>query len=120
MHGQYVAATHNKLTRAIAIHANGRARTGSHFHRAKLLMVTGDLLEAVVLGTQALDWVSMVRTRRPRSHTAAAVRVTAAVPAPPTVQEHGGAGVPDPAGHPVQREQQRDHAGRGQNDHQAP
>jgi hypothetical protein len=43
MHGQYIAATHNKLTRAVAIRANGRARTGSHFQRAKLIMVTGDL-----------------------------------------------------------------------------
>lgn len=64
MHGQYVAATHNKLTRAVTLRANDRARTGSHFQRAKLIMITGDLPEAVALGTQALDWAGPLCSTR--------------------------------------------------------
>jgi hypothetical protein len=64
MHGQYITETHNRLTTAIATRPEGRARTGSQIKLASLIMVTGDPLEAVALGTQALDWAGPLRSAR--------------------------------------------------------
>ena len=56
MHGKYVTETHNRLTRAVTTRVDGRGRTRSQLQRARLIMVTGDPIEAVALGTHALDW----------------------------------------------------------------
>jgi hypothetical protein len=57
----------------------------------------------------------------------AAMFAAAAVPAVTAAQEQldvgvsgSGIGLPGSAGYPSQREQQRDHAERGEDDHQAP
>ena len=64
MHGQYITETHNRLTTAVATRPDGRGRTGHQLQRARLIMVTGDPLEAVALSTQALDWAGPLRSAR--------------------------------------------------------
>jgi hypothetical protein len=67
MHGQYIAETHNRLTSTITTRTEGRARTRSQIKLARLIMATGDPLEATALGTQALDWATSLRSNRRRT-----------------------------------------------------
>ncbi|MGH3940406.1 MAG: XRE family transcriptional regulator, partial [Pseudonocardiaceae bacterium] len=62
MHGQYIVETHHRLTRAVTTRTDGRGRTRSQLQRAQLIMTTGDPLEAVALGTQALDRAGSLRS----------------------------------------------------------
>ncbi len=53
---------HTEGTTAIAARVDGRARTSSQLRLARLIMATGDPVEAAALGTQALDWVGPLRS----------------------------------------------------------
>ncbi|MGH3874963.1 MAG: XRE family transcriptional regulator [Pseudonocardiaceae bacterium] len=64
MQSKFVAETRNRLTAGIVARAEGRARTRDQIRLASLIMTTGDPLEAVALGTQALDWAGPLRSRR--------------------------------------------------------
>ncbi|MGH3912611.1 MAG: XRE family transcriptional regulator [Pseudonocardiaceae bacterium] len=64
MHGHYITETHNRLSAALVTLPEGRPRTRSQLQRARLIMATGDPLEAVALGTQALDWAGPLRSGR--------------------------------------------------------
>lgn len=66
MHGQFVGKARDRMTAAVAGFGDARARgrTRSQIKLASLIMVTGDPREAAVLGTQALDTVDTLRSRR--------------------------------------------------------
>jgi hypothetical protein len=64
MHGQYIGETRHRLTTSVTTRPDGRDRTDAQLHHASLIMVTGDPLEAVALGTQALDWAGPPRSGR--------------------------------------------------------
>lgn len=57
---------------------------------------------------------------RPCRRRGAAAAQAAVLPAPPAVQDHHRTGVPNLAGHPAQRQQQRDHGQYRQPEHQPP
>ncbi|MGQ0778207.1 MAG: hypothetical protein ACT4NY_27995 [Pseudonocardiales bacterium] len=63
MHGKFAAETRNRLSAAHAIRTDEghRARTGGQIKLASLIITTGDPLEAVALGTQALDGMGSLR-----------------------------------------------------------
>lgn len=62
MHGQFVAETRTRLTTAVAARADGRGRTRSQIQLARLIMVTGDPIEAAELGIQGLDWADTLHS----------------------------------------------------------
>lgn len=64
IHGRYITETRHRLTTAVAARPDGRGRTGHHLKHARLVMATGDPLEAVTLGTQALDWAAPLCSSR--------------------------------------------------------
>ncbi|MGH4016287.1 MAG: XRE family transcriptional regulator [Pseudonocardiaceae bacterium] len=64
MQGQFVDETRNRLATAVATRADGRGRTGHQLKLTRLIMVTGDPLEAAALGAQALDWAVPLRSGR--------------------------------------------------------
>jgi len=59
---QVIAETRNRLAAAVTARADGRGRTRSQIQLARLIMSTGDPIEAAALGTQALDWAGMLRS----------------------------------------------------------
>ncbi len=64
MHGQFVAETRNRLSAAVAVRTDGRGRTGHQLKLARLIMATGDPIEAAALGTHALNAAGTLRSHR--------------------------------------------------------
>ncbi len=66
VHGHFITEARHRLSTAVAGHGEGfaRARAMSQIKFASLVMVTGDPCEAALIGGQALDAVSTLRSRR--------------------------------------------------------
>ncbi|MGH8574291.1 MAG: XRE family transcriptional regulator, partial [Gammaproteobacteria bacterium] len=64
INGRYIAETRHRLATSVAARPDGRGRTGHQLKHARLVMATGDPLEAAALGTQALDWSATLRSSR--------------------------------------------------------
>lgn len=64
--GYFVTEARHRLSTAVIAHGQGfaRARTMSQIKLASLVMATGDPSEAAVIGGQALEAVSTIRSRR--------------------------------------------------------
>lgn len=66
VHGHFVGEARHRLSTAVATHGEefARARAMSQIKLSSLVMVTGDPGEAAVIGGQALDATSAIRSRR--------------------------------------------------------
>ncbi|MGH3889303.1 MAG: XRE family transcriptional regulator [Pseudonocardiaceae bacterium] len=66
VHGHFVTAARDRLSAAVTGHGEERARSRvmSQLKLASLVMMTGDPVEAAVIGGQALDEAGAIRSRR--------------------------------------------------------
>jgi hypothetical protein len=66
VHGHFITEARHRLSTAVIGHSEefARARTMSQIKLSSLVMVTGDPCEAALIGGQALDAASTIRSRR--------------------------------------------------------